>query len=125
MLVAFQYVNMVLQHLRRLYSLDTLDTRFTHSSTKPPNPCTSDKQIHLDFARPPLSGVGHRSTGGNGVQQGETYPGSLVSKWSTTEFMVYAVLVSAAVFMMVKNAYEISIRTASLQAVEMTLSNKH
>jgi len=104
-----QYAMMLSQYLRRLYSLDTLDTRFTNSSPR---------QRRIDPIKPSASEVGCKSAGGNGVGQNETPPVPWFSKWWTPEFLVYGVMILSAVFLMVKNAYDISLRRYSLQSID-------
>ncbi|KAI9730137.1 MAG: hypothetical protein M1834_006130 [Cirrosporium novae-zelandiae] len=81
----------ILYAIRRLFSLNTLDTRFTTSSSTPPrdrdrvsntNQNERDRQKNRLGVKPPL--------------------------WKTPEFCVYIVLVVAAVLSMVKTGMDIS-----------------
>ena len=109
---------MLLQYLRRLYSLDTLDTRFTDSTTNSPNPSTADKGARTDPARPSLSELSYNHAVGNGAGQNESSAVSLLSEWRALGFLMYWVILPGALFMMVKSVYEISIRERSLQIMD-------
>ncbi|KAF2459504.1 glycerol:H+ symporter [Lineolata rhizophorae] len=90
------------QYLRRLYSLDTLDTRFTISANTPPR----DTAIELrqDPARPSPRESGQDATSAqNGLSQG-----AQPSKWNTWEFYFYYVVFIVAVPNMFKAVYDVS-----------------
>ena len=116
---------MLLKYLKRLYSLDTLDTRFNRSSTKPLAPNAANKPTYRDPARPPLNKLDYQSSEANGVRQSEICPGSPIARWWSLEFMVYGISISAAVFMMIKKAYEVSMRKRSIQPVAHTIRNQY
>ncbi|KAL1953682.1 hypothetical protein VTO42DRAFT_2355 [Malbranchea cinnamomea] len=81
----------LLRFIRRLYSLETLDTRFTVSSSTP-----------LKYAAESRSqGVASR---GSGAGRNEAAP----SRWNTPEFYVYYVIFILAVPMMFKAAIDVS-----------------
>ncbi|KAI9770920.1 MAG: glycerol transporter [Geoglossum simile] len=85
-----------LDYLRRLYSLDTLDTRFTTSSTVPPRPLASQRE---DGAKPGnATGKGPKGIGDNASP----------SRWNTTEFYVYYVVFVTCVFLMFNAAIGVS-----------------
>ena len=86
-----------LHYAERLYSLDTLDTRFTASSkTPPPN---------IDPARPSPDESGHKKprAGINDVAEG-----AAPSKWRTPEYMYHGLVFLLAVPLMFKTVYDLS-----------------
>ncbi|KAI9810829.1 MAG: glycerol transporter [Pycnora praestabilis] len=97
-----------LHYLRRLYSLDTLDTRFTISSRTPLKPNASKEKGRIDSARPsPIDkstkiggvDVGVSENGGNGIAP---------SRWRTAEFAIYYIVFLLCVPMMFKAVYDVS-----------------
>lgn len=99
----------VLQHVQRLFSLDTLDTRFTTSSKallpnehllrKIPRADSHDGSYNL-----------HPRQIGRTIEEA----GPSASKWSSPEFMVYAVVFMIAIPLMFKTAYDVSARMCIL-----------
>ena len=88
----------LLQHFGRLYSLDTLDTRFTTTSRTPPS--------QIDPAKP---------TGRTERTQSEKRPnGATAAKWRTTEFAVYGLVFLVVVPWMFYTVYDVSQRKPSL-----------
>ena len=83
--------------LKRLYSLDTLDTRFTISSKTPPS---VEKDIKLQGRDVPGISVGSNSK----AKPSDAQP----SKWRTREFYFYYVVFILAVPMMFKVTYDVS-----------------
>jgi hypothetical protein len=79
--------------LRRLYSLDTLDTRFTVSATTPLKAAADDR------SRAASSKSGPSNQGRNGASP---------SRWNTLEFYVYYAIVGTAIPLMFKAAIEVS-----------------
>lgn len=85
----------LLGFLRRLYSLDTLDTRFTSSSNTPPKQLAAEPAI--DPAKPaPNEAKDARAAG------------SQPSKWGTPEFYLYYLVFLAAVPSMFYVVYDVS-----------------
>ncbi|PNS17887.1 hypothetical protein CAC42_3846 [Sphaceloma murrayae] len=76
---------------KAIYSLDTLDTRFTTSSTSPPRSKT-EQDKHLATKR----------------DTGQPLPDAQPSKWSSTEYILYSLLVACAVPLMIKSIYDVS-----------------
>jgi hypothetical protein len=90
---------------KRLYSLDTLDTRFTTSSRRPPR----DKRSRIDPAQPSsgrtVSGQDEKPESKTVVERNsEASP----SKWRTPEFFVYYFAFVTVVPMMFKVTYDVS-----------------
>ena len=99
-----------LQYIRRLYSLDTLDTRFTASKS------SSSKE-------PGAGRHNIRSTGGAPVADfaaGETTKNSGISAplWKTQEFYVYYIMFIVVVPLMFKVAIEVSNRKFNTRALD-------
>lgn len=89
---------------KRLYSLDTLDTRFTTSSRPPPR----DKRLRIDPAQP-SSG---RTVSGEDEKESKTVversSDASPSRWRTPEFFVYYFALITIVPMMFKVTYDVS-----------------
>lgn len=90
----------ILHYAGRLYSLDTLDTRFTTS------PKRSASQI--DTAIPSLK-EGRKSRNGPDTAARCGSP----SRWSTPEFMIYGLVILVAIPWMFKTVYDVSQRKPS------------
>ncbi|KAH7039071.1 MBOAT, membrane-bound O-acyltransferase family-domain-containing protein [Macrophomina phaseolina] len=90
----------LLSFLRRLYSLDTLDTRFTNSSTTPPKHAAAESRI--DPAKPSPSGSK------NAARSDSRAPGPQPSKWHTPEFYLYYLVFLTAVPSMFYVVYDVS-----------------
>jgi len=89
----------VLLYAGRLYSLDTLDRRFTASSKTLP--------ARIDPARPsPEEGSYKKGRDG----KGEVVGGASPSRWKTPEFMYHGLIFLVAVPLMFKSVYDISKR---------------
>lgn len=94
----------MIRYARRLYSLDTLDARFTTSSKRPfPKKPSQDELSNSSFSR-------SSSNAGRGVASEESKEASVTSNslWGTSEFYVYYTVIGAAVIMMVKVAVDVS-----------------
>jgi hypothetical protein len=93
-----------LSFLKKLYSLDTLDTRFT-TSTKTPHKITPEDSIA--DSKLPAQEV---------LQSGKSQlpSGSQPSKWNTPEFYFYYLCFLTIPFFMVKAVYDISQGSFSL-----------
>jgi hypothetical protein len=87
-----------LSFLKKLYSLDTLDTRFT-TSTKTPHKITTGDSIA--DSKLPAQEV---------LQSGKNQPpsGTQPSKWNTPEFYFYYLCFLTIPIFMVKAVYDIS-----------------
>ena len=81
--------------LQQLYSLDTLDTRFTTSSSTPPKPDGNASE-----ARSP-----EKNNDASGLP-----PGASPSRWNTPEFYLYALVHLLAVPSMFKAVIDVSQR---------------
>ena len=92
---------------RRLYSLDTLDTRFTTSSRTPPQESAPDTQSPIDPARPSPTENGSRTVR---VPGSKSDAGTSPPRWRTPEFFVYYIAFILVVPMMFKVAYDVSKR---------------
>lgn len=84
-------MSLLLSYAERLYSLDTLDTRFTVSAIAPLGKTSSDHGVTVDKPAPSAAGVPAK-------RQGEELPvGSQPSKWATPEYILYYVVIAIAV----------------------------
>lgn len=93
---------MLLQYLRRLYSLDTLDTRFTASKSS----SVKDPGAGRHAARSP----GVAPAGDIAAEAATKASGVSASLWKTTEFYVYYIIFIVVVPLMFKVAIEVSNR---------------
>lgn len=90
----------LLQYARRLYSLDTLDTRFTSSSKSPlkqPDPVEPSTKEAETIFRPDDGGRA-------GSNKNEASP----SLWGTPEFYLYYLVVLVCLPLMFKAVYDVS-----------------
>jgi hypothetical protein len=99
----------VLSHLRQLYSLDTLDTRFTVSAKTPLKVAAADS--------------GDNARAGDEKSLGALPPGASPSKWRTPEFYVYAVVFVLVVPQMFKAVIDVSQRTYSVDSERCSASS--
>lgn len=92
-----------LHYIRELYSLDTLDTRFTKSSRTPPKPTEDGDSIAL--SKLPAQEV----LGRGGAPDAPTpLPEVQPSRWQTPEFYFYYFCFLTIPFLMVKAVYDVS-----------------
>jgi hypothetical protein len=92
-----------LQYFKRLYSLDTLDTRCTIPSTTPPRQAATELQI--DPAGSSSLRDSDKSNGGSrGTNVGDVRP----SQWKTLEFYLYYIIFIVAVPLMLKVSFDVS-----------------
>lgn len=92
------------QYVQRLFSLGTLDTRFTTSSKVQP----SEQFLKNSASRTPDSGIYNLRTRRDASNNADiSLP---ASKWTTPEFMVYAVIFVIAIPLMIKSVYQVSNR---------------
>jgi len=89
--------------VKRLYSLDTLDTRFTTSSRTPPR----DTQSRIDPAQPSCRTVLSKDEKQSKRVVERTSEAS-PSRWRTPEFFVYYFVFITVVPMMFKVTYDVS-----------------
>ena len=89
----------LLHYARRLYSLDTLDTRLTTSSKTPPTP--------FDPARPSPDEASYKKgrSGASDLAKGASPP-----RWRSPEFIYHGLVFVIAVPLMFKTAYDVSKR---------------
>jgi hypothetical protein len=92
-----------LQFIKRLYSLDTLDTRFTIPSTTPPRDAVAELQI--DPAKPGPSSKSTANARPNGAGKASDVQPSL---WRTPEFYFYYFCFATIVPYMFKTGYDVS-----------------
>lgn len=78
----------------QLYSLDTLDTRFTTSSKTPSKVANEDSV---------------RKVTKDGNTSNELPPGASPSRWNTKEFYFYALVFIVVVPLMYKSVYDVSL----------------
>lgn len=88
-----------LEQLRQLYSLDTLDTRFTISSTTPPRDAL---ELHDRSTRRPNNET--REEGAKAQIKARAQP----SLWGTPEYIVYIVVILVCIPLMFKSVYDVS-----------------
>ncbi|KEQ91211.1 hypothetical protein AUEXF2481DRAFT_112621 [Aureobasidium subglaciale EXF-2481] len=87
-----------LSFIKKLYSLDTLDTRFT-TSTKTPHKITTEASI-ADSKLPAQQILQSRKD--------QSLPGTQPSKWNTLEFYFYYICFLTIPVFMVKAVYDVS-----------------
>lgn len=98
-----------LHHVKRLFSLDTLDTRFTTSSRSPAPPSGREPQFGLS-SQSSLNNKSHE------LQQQRRHGSDAIStsssrsRWKTPEFMFYYAVFLLAIPLMFKSVYEVSNR---------------
>lgn len=83
--------------IRRVYSLDTLDTRFAVSATTPLKAAGNGSPAATNSAQ-----------SAKGEASGPGKNGASPSKWNTPEFYVYYVIFLVAVPMMFRTVYDVS-----------------
>lgn len=94
------YEMSLLQYVRSIYSLDTLDSRFSTSSKTPLNRRNEDGNI-ADSKIPAqsiLASAGER----------KPLPSAQLSKWNTLEFYIYYLAFLTIPILMVKSVYDVS-----------------
>lgn len=90
--------------VKRLYSLDTLDTRFTTASRTPPR----ETRLRIDPAQPSSSRAGSSKDEKESKNVVERSSESSASRWRTPEFFVYYFAFITVVPMMFKVTYDVS-----------------
>lgn len=95
-----------LQQLKKLYSLDTLDTRFTIPATTPPGDVATELRDSPSNSNVVIQpGFGGNS---NGVGKGANISDVKPSLWRTPEFYFYYLVFLTVVPMMFKVSYDVS-----------------
>lgn len=105
---------MLLYWLRRLYSLDTLDTRFTISSK---TPAAVTEEPPIDPSKQAQDYVKRHSQNETGRSQ-DTISGAQPSKWATPEFFIYYLVFLTVVPNMFKAVYDVSKGRATMDNLE-------
>jgi protein-cysteine N-palmitoyltransferase HHAT len=82
---------MVIQQLRQLYSLDTLDTRFVVPATAPPKEALELAELDPASPLPVRNGLAKGKQNAEGVRP---------PRWSTIEFYLWYLIVGMAVPLM-------------------------
>lgn len=98
----------ILEHVKRLFSLDTLDTRFSsRSGSHAPN--TNNKPLLSDPSQSSPNHASHelRSYESKAIEHND---GSSPSRWKSPEFMFYAIIFLIAVPLMFRSVYDVSNR---------------
>ena len=106
----------LLKYARKLYSLDTLDPRFTASRNFSPN------YTAIDPAKPSPAEVGSRPISSNEARKKPTSDGSSSPLWGTTEFYIYYLVFLVCVPLMFKAVYDVSKRTLTEVLIRTLLS---
>jgi len=96
---------MLSHYLKKLYALDTLDTRFILSAKTPPKLAVGDLQ--LDPAKPSIGEDEPSGSRRDGIHA-RAAPGVQPSKWNTTEFYLYYLVFLICVPLMFKQVYDVS-----------------
>lgn len=98
----------ILAYVKRLFSLDTLDTRFSNPSKSHSSNVTNEPLLS-DPSQSPSNHVSHEFQS----QKSETIQyndGSSMSRWKSSEFKFYAVVFLVAIPLMFKSVYDVSNR---------------
>ena len=99
----------LLQYVQKLYSLDTLDPRFTASAKA--SATSSGTQIDPAKPSPKEGGAGIRPR--NGGQKAITSNEASPPLWNTAEFYIYYLIFLICVPLMFKSVYDVSKRTCA------------
>jgi hypothetical protein len=113
-----------LQYIKRLYSLDTLDTRFTIAATTPPRGAVTELQI--DPAKPSPSSRSQSGGKADGITKPRQASDVQPSLWRTPEFYFYYFCFITIVPYMFKTGYDVSkgeIRMPSLCKMNQNADN--
>jgi hypothetical protein len=96
-----------LQNIKKLYSLDTLDTRFTIPSTTPPRDAATE--LRIDATKPGPSGPqSAASRWANGTTRSSPTDDVHPPLWNTPEFYFYYFCFITIVPLMFKTGYDVS-----------------
>ena len=97
----------ILNYAPKLYSLDTLDTRFTTSSRSP----FSATPSQIDPVKPSSKEERSGNVSGGVLDTDNQNIGLPPSRWRTVEYYVYYVIITVSLIKMFKVAFDISKRT--------------
>lgn len=95
-----EHVMNALQYAGRLFSVDTLDARFTSSSTTPPS--------RVDHARSSPSEVPYNGSRNGRAGAEVTAKGTSPPRWRSPEFLYHGLVFLVAVPLMFKTVYDVS-----------------
>ncbi|KAL8699209.1 MAG: hypothetical protein Q9201_006137 [Fulgogasparrea decipioides] len=99
----------LLHYVERLFSLDTLDTRFTRSSWANSGGSGSVQPTRIDPAKP-IPGLDTQDAASRSWRtENRGREGAQASKWLTPEFILYYVVIIVALPLMFKSVYDVSI----------------
>ena len=90
---------MALQCVRRLYALDTLDTRFVVPATAPPKEALEQARRDPAAPQPVHTGTARPGNAGDRLQP---------ARWRTLEFGCYYVSIAASIYCIIKLVYDVS-----------------
>lgn len=90
----------LLYFFRRLYALDTLDTRFTYSSKTPIQATNTEHDV--DTSKPAAA------NGGSATSQTRALANTQPSRWNTPEYYIYYLVFLVAVPLMFYVPYSVS-----------------
>ena len=102
-----QHVMSFLQHAGRLFSVETLDTRFTTSSKTPPS--------RIDPTRPSPVGTSVKNSGQGRNGARDIALGASPPRWKSPEFIYHGLVFLVVVPLMFKTVYEVSKRKHALR----------
>lgn len=106
---------MLLHHLRSLFALETLDTRFFVPANSPLKEALEEAAI--DPAKPlPVQHGQHGHAKGRGPE-GNVQP----PRWKTPEYYFYYIFIGIAVSLMCRTVYDVSKGTRSCQVSTLGL----
>ena len=94
-----------LQYVWRLFSLDTLDTRFIAASKGTKQ--AYNEQLSADPAKPSSNLEDSNDGAGKPIEEGSR------SRWGSREFFLYWLVLLVAIPLMFKSAYDVSNREAN------------
>ena len=100
----------LLQHAGRLFSVETLDTRFTTSSKTPSS--------RIDPARPSPAEAGFKSSGQDRNGGEDIASRASPPRWKSPEFIYHGLVFLVVVPLMFKTVYEVSKRKHSPRPCE-------
>ena len=101
-----QHVMSFLQYAGRLFSVETLDTRFTTSSSSPPSRIDSASPSPAEAS---FKNLGQGRNGGRDIASKASPP-----RWKSPEFIYHGLVFLVVVPLMFKTVYEVSKRKHTL-----------
>ena len=103
-----------LSYARRLFSLNTLDTRFTPRSAAPSKERLSEEHLQEDPRKAPPGDQSYNAAPrSNGIEVTAT-EGAQPSRWGSSEFLLYYIVFLVAIPLMFKSVYDVSTRECRL-----------